>query len=627
MSRVLLTVLGLLFASPARAQAPISYTLSFPEPEHRWLQVEAVFSGIGSGPLQLQMSRSSPGRYALHEFAKNVYDVAVVDGAGHAVQVSRPNPHEWDVTGHDGTVRVAYKVYGDRVDGTYLGIDSTHAHINMPATLMWARGLDERPVQVRFEPPPGAEWCAATQLHPGADAMTFTAPNLQYLMDSPVELGHFVTRTFRAGPLSNAGTGAHAVFHIALHHDGTGADADRLTADVQKIARAEGAIFGEFPAYDVGSYTILLDLLPYAAGDGMEHRNSTVITFPGALRNPAERRFILSAIAHEMFHGWNVERIRPKSIEPFNFEDANMSGELWLAEGFTNYFEPLVQARTGLVDLSDTATAFAAVINEVTLGPGRLVRTAEDMSRLAPLVDAARSVDRTDWDNTFISYYTWGEAIGLGLDLTLRDRTGGRVTLDDVMRAMWVKYGKAGGRREGYVDNPYTLADARDTLAEVSGDRNFADDFFARYIQGHEAVDYRRLLECAGLILRPAKPARASIGRLRIEFSPDGRVAAPVPVGSPAYKAGLEQDDRLLSLDGEEISSLERLNAVLDRCKPGTTVIVRFLRRGATVSRPLTLEPDPQQEIVPLESTGATLPPAQQQFREAWLGSAPGTKH
>src|SRR5262245_13171331 len=119
--------------------APVAYRLSFPQPEHRWMQVEVTFPDVPSGVLQVRMSRSSPGRYALHEFAKNVYNVRVTDMAGLPLTVSRPNLHGWDISGHSGSVRVTYDIFGDLVDGTYLGIDSTHAHINMPSALMWAR--------------------------------------------------------------------------------------------------------------------------------------------------------------------------------------------------------------------------------------------------------------------------------------------------------------------------------------------------------------------------------------------------------------------------------------------------------------------------------------------------------
>src|SRR4051812_17388625 len=189
-------VLTLTAAANAFAQAPISYQLSFPEPEHRWMQVELTLADLPAAPLELHMSRASPGRYALHEFAKNVFDVRMTDTAGASLRATHTTPHVWVVAEHPATVQVSYRVFGDRTDGTYVSVDPAHAHINMPAALMWARGLDDRPVTVRFEQPGGSQravdgragpWRVATQLFPGPDVQTFTAPNLQYLMDSPSE--------------------------------------------------------------------------------------------------------------------------------------------------------------------------------------------------------------------------------------------------------------------------------------------------------------------------------------------------------------------------------------------------------------------------------------------------------
>src|SRR5688572_2902374 len=204
-----------------RAQSVVSYTLTFAEREQRIMQVEATFTDAPAGPLQLRMSRSSPGRYALHEFAKNVFDVHATDASGTPLPIDQVSPHQWDVTGHSGEVRLTYRVFGNRVDGTYLGVDRAHAHINMPAAIMWARGFDERPISIRFHPPAGASWSVATQLLPGRDALTFTAPNLQYLMDSPTELSDFALRTFTVPD-----GGRTPVFRVAVHHSGSDAELD-----------------------------------------------------------------------------------------------------------------------------------------------------------------------------------------------------------------------------------------------------------------------------------------------------------------------------------------------------------------------------------------------------------------
>jgi predicted metalloprotease with PDZ domain len=616
-----LSLVGVLVLLPvvAAAQAPVAYRLSFPQPEHRWMQVEVTFNDVPEGVLQLRMSRSSPGRYAIHEFAKNVYNVTVTDTSGNPLTVAHPNPHQWDVTGHSGNVRVAYHVFGDRVDGTYLAVDSTHAHINMPAALMWARGFELRGATVRFEPPTGSSWKVATQLLPGPDPLTFTAPNLQYLMDSPSEFSAFSLRTFQ---IANAP--GNASFRVAVHHQGNDVELDAFARDVQKIVAEARHVFGEYAAFEGNTYTFIGDYLPWAGGDAMEHRNSTFLSSPTSIRN--NRIGLLGSVAHEFFHSWNVERIRPRSLEPFNFEDANMSGELWLAEGFTNYYEWLLMIRAGLVDLGGYAENAAGTINTVTLSPGRLIRSAVEMSQFAPFVDAATSIDRTNFDSTFISYYTWGEAIGLALDLSLRDKTDSKVTLDHFMRALWQKHGKPGGRLPGYVDNPYTLADVRNALAEVAGDPAFADDFFARYIEGHQVADYTRLLARAGLALRPRSPGQGYAGDLRLQDERGiVRVAAPVPFGSPAYAAGLERDDLILSIGGAPASSVAEVERIIRTRRPGDTIPLILERRGQQVTSTLRLIADPTAELVPAEQAGPPLTPAQRRFRDTWLGSAERT--
>jgi len=598
------------------AQAPVAYRLQFPEREHRLMQVDITFADVPAGPLQLRMSRTSPGRYALHEFAKNVFDVRITDAGGRPLSVSRPNPHQWDVTGHSGEVRVSYKVFGDRVDGTYLGIDSTHAHINMPSALMWARGLETRSATVRFEPPSGTSWRVATQLTPGRDAFTYSAPNLQYLMDSPSEFSAFALRTFTVSDQART-----PVFRVAVHHAGTDAELDALARDVEAIVRETRFVFGEYPAFENNTYTFIADYLPWASSDGMEHRNSAILTSSSSLRSG--RLDLLDTISHEFFHAWNVERIRPRSLEPFNFEEANMSGELWLAEGFTSYYGPLVLKRAGLFSVGEFVQEIGNAVDRVLAAPGRQIRSAVEMSQFAPFVDAATSMDPTAFDNTFLSYYTWGEGIGLGLDLTLRDRSDGRVTLDDFMRALWTRFGKPGSRVPGYVDTPYTMADLKTTLAEVSGDAPFATDFFARYIEGREVVDYTRLLARAGFILRPAASGRGFMGAIPLRDGTRGvRIAAAVPFGSPAYAAGLERDDVIASIGGMRVTRADEVDRAITSRKPGESVQVTFERRGESVTSTIRLGEDPRRMLVPAEQAGQPLSEPQRRFRDAWLSSA-----
>jgi predicted metalloprotease with PDZ domain len=624
MFSLLLRVLVLIaFSVPAWAQGqPIEYTLSFPAPEHRWMQVDVRFPNVPAGPLQVRMARTSPGRYALHEFAKNVFDVAIVNGKGQPLIATRPDPHQWDVSNHDGTVLITYKVFGDRTDGTYLGVNEVHAHINIPAALMFARGWFERPARVRFVQPPGKQWKVATQLFPTSDPLVFTAPNIHYLMDSPTDFSNFTLREFVVQD-GRKRSGPPPTIRIALTHDGTDAEADAFAKDVERIVRETIPIFGELPDFETNTYTFLSTYLPWASGDGMEHRNSTSLTSSGALRNPNQRQGILGTVAHEFFHAWNMERIRSAGVEPFDFEAADMSDDLWLGEGFTNYFDGLVQARAGITTLDQFAGELANVINAVTLSPGRMFRSAVDMSRLAPFVDAAASIDRTAWPNLFISYYTYGQAIGLGLDLSLRDRSNAQVTGDQFMNTLWTQFGRPGQKEPGKVATTYSIDGLKETLAKVSGDRTFTNDFFTKFVEGREVVDYTRLLGRAGFVVRRRAPGRAFAGQVSLQPAGSAvRVAGLVPWESPLYKAGVAQDDQLVNLGGVDLGSPNAWDEALSKRKPGERVPLRFVRRsGETVNTTIALEEDPRVEVVLIEKSGGTLTDDQRRFRDSWLGS------
>jgi predicted metalloprotease with PDZ domain len=591
-----------------RSEAGVAYTFRFPEPEHHWMAVDAAFSGLPAGPLELRMSRSSPGRYSLHEFAKNVYDVEAEDAGGARVNVTRSDDSGWLIAAHPAAVTVHYKVFGDTLDGTYLAIDRSHAHINMPAAVMWARGLDDRPLTLTFVPPAGVRWQPATQLVPDSGRGTFSAPNLQYLMDSPVELGPLAVRSF---------TVDGQTIRFAVHHEGSDSDVDAFAADLQKVVSAERDVFGELATFEPGSYTFLADYLPYARADGMEHRNSTVLTSASAIRS--NRSGLLVSAAHEFFHSWNVERIRPRSLEPFDFDRTNMSGELWLAEGFTQYYQTIAVSRAGLADLRVTVDNFSDLVRTVFREPGHRVRSAEEMSRMASFTDGGRPVDRTNWDNTFTSYYQIGGALALALDLSLRERSDGRVTLDDFMRAMWRVHGRPVPPRPGYVGQPYTSEDAEQRLADVSGDRAFASDFFKQYVRGPDTPDFAALLEPAGLVLRRQNPGRAWWGDVELQAGP--RIARTPLSTTPAYKAGLDVGDEIRQIDEARTAVPDDIAAALRKHRPGDTIAVGFVdRTGAQRSTNVTLEEDPGLELIPVEAAGRTPSPAQRAFRDRWLG-------
>jgi predicted metalloprotease with PDZ domain len=439
-------------------------------------------------------------------------------------------------------------------------------------------------------------------------------------MDSPLEASRFEWRTFRPEPV--AGTdGVSPALALAVH--GAAADdVDRLVAGLRRVVSAEGAVFGEYPRYEGGRYTFLADALPWAVGDGMEHRNSTVLTTSaGATGGPGS---LLDIAAHEFIHSWNVERIRPRSLEPFDFDSGNMSGELWLAEGVTTYYAALASHRAGVSSTADFLHSMARLLDDVVTSPSRGLRSAVDMSRMAPLVDGAAPTERTNLNLTFVSYYTYGAVLGLGFDLAIREHTGGARSLDDFMRAMWAVHGRPGGARPGYVDHPYTTTDIVDRLAEVTRDRGFAERLVGAYVQGRGLMDYARLLSRAGIVMRQRQPRRATLGLVGFKGSSDGlHVGGPVPDDSPIAAAGLGEDDRLLAIDGRDVPDVSTLERVLSRYGPGDTITLRVQGRGEPTARDakVALAPDPRIELVTVEDAGGRLDDSQRAFRDAWLGA------
>ena len=299
----------------------------------------------------------------------------------------------------------------------------------------------------------------------------------------------------------------------------------------------------------------------------------------------------------------------------------NISSELWVAEGFTQYYGPLILGRAGLLTQEETLAQFANTINDVNASPGRRVRFAPDMSRLAAFVDRASAADATNWPNTYLSYYTFGAAIGLGLDLDLRDRTDGKVTLDDYMRALWTKYGKAPAA-PGVVATPYTPVDLEATLAEVAGSISFAREFFERYVNGPELVEYGMLLKRMGLVWRPRYPGRAWMGDLPTTSADAGaRVVSAARGGTPAYDAGFGEGDVITSIGATPVKNGIEVTKAVEAAKPGDRLEVTFIRAGKERKATVVLRNEPTRELVTRESLGETPTPEELKMRAAWLGS------
>jgi predicted metalloprotease with PDZ domain len=297
---IFLTTILSLLAAAAFAQGKVEYEISFPNAAHHEAEITVTFTGVPTGkPLEVRMSRSSPGRYSAQEFSKNVYSVRATDGNGAALSFTRPNPTQWNIVGHKGKVQINYTLFGDLGSGTFTGIDASMAHLSIPATFMWARGMENAPVTIRFRGLP--EWKVATQLVPTADPQVFTAPHMQYFMDSPTMLANFRLREW---PIQS--NGKTYTIRLAINDPvASDAEVDEFAEMCKKIVAEQNAIFGEAPDFDFGTYTFISNYVPQIGGDGMEHRNSTSLTSSRSIKGSP--RGNLSTVSHEYFHARTIQ--------------------------------------------------------------------------------------------------------------------------------------------------------------------------------------------------------------------------------------------------------------------------------------------------------------------------------
>jgi predicted metalloprotease with PDZ domain len=570
-----------------------TYVISFDNAVHHEATVHATFTNLKSDEVEFKMSRTSPGRYALHEFMKNVYGVKVTDGKGTVLETTRPDPYSWHVKGHDGTIKVSYILFANRCDGTYAQIDETHAHLNMPATFIYVPNLENDEMQVTFKVREDLNWKVATQLR-HLEGNTYSARDLQYFMDSPTEISDHSVRSFDVDGQT---------VNFALHHNGTEAEFDTYFEKVKKVVLQEKAVYGELPNYDYGEYWFLACYIPNASGDGMEHRNSTIITSTRSLAEGGMERNIGTA-AHEFFHCWNVERMRPQSLEPFNFEEANMSGELWFAEGFTSYYTSLMLRRAGLMSQKEYVESLSGTFNYVWNSPARQFFNPIEMSYQAPFVDAARSVDPVNRGNTFISYYSYGSVLGLALDLSLREK---QLNLDDFMKLVWNRFGKN--------EKPYTVKDLNATLNEFAG-KEFGDRFFNNYIYKSGMPDMKRLFDNMGIALTQDNSKVSFGASVR-----DGKIYENPTMGSSAYKASLENGDKIIKVGSFTLSKDLVFNTVINKFKPNDEVKVVYERLGNPREALVSLQESASYTIALFETSGLELDDKRKAKRDAWLNS------
>jgi len=597
-------------SSMAQTSAPLSsdiaFTVSMSKAYTHLLEVEMRVQIPANlqvpNETDLVMPVWTPGSYLIREFERHVQDFAA-DANGRALDWAKVNKNTWRVkTSGVRQWRATYRVYANELSVRTSELNSDHAFWNNAALLMYREGSINAPATLRILPAPG--WKIATGL-PAVDGQpnTFRAENFDVLYDSPVECSNFKQIDFEVRGVPH---------RIVIDGEGN-YDQKRMLAGVQKIVETETALFGDLPYHD---YTFILHLRANTGG-GLEHLNSTALGFRrnGFAKEEGYRSF-WSLVAHEFFHLWNVKRIKPDALGPFDYTKENYTRLLWVAEGITDYYGQLMLRRAGLISDQTYLDQLAKRIEDFQNTPGRLEMSAEESS-----FDTWIKFYRPDENsvNSAISYYDKGELLGLLLDLDIRRRTHGAKSLDDVMRYLYDEFFKKGRN--------YTPADVQRACELMAGAS--LDQFFSRYVRGREELPYDEMLAAAGLQLEQAgipiggsgldTPVRvkAFLGA-DLEQTGDRLLITHVRAGTPAYEQGLNANDQIVALDGARVTK-ETFEARIAEKKPGDTVrvmVFRFddlrtfdIRLGSHVDAPF--------RILPL----AQASDEQKRIYQAWLGA------
>ena len=540
-------------ASHAQTTTPdISFTVSMSQPWTHLLEVEMrVDKTPNSNEVDLVMPVWTPGSYMIREFERHVQDFVADDGARRSFEWTKIDKNTWRVkTNRARQLRVTYRVYANELTVRTNELNSNHAFWNNAALLMYPNGFLTAPSTLRVKPANG--WRVATGLPAVAGQQnTFRAENFDILYDSPFEVSDFKELKFEV----------RGVPHRIVIDGAGNYNPVRLQREVQKIVEAEIALFGDIPYHD---YTFILHLRSNTGG-GLEHLNSTALGFRRfAFEDDAGYRRFDSLVAHEFFHLWNVKRIRPDALGPFDYTKENYTKLLWVAEGITEYYGQLILRRAGLVSDQFYLAHLASQIQDMQNSPGRLLMSAEEASFNAWIKEYRPDENSV---NSQISYYDKGELLGLLLDLEIRRRTNNAKSLDDVMRMLYADFYKR--------SRNYSPADFQKVCETIAG--GSLEQFFARYVRGREELPYNEFLAAAGLQLSTTgegemmvQPAFSYLGA-DLEEANGIVTVTSVHAGTPAYEQGLNAKDQILALDGVRVN--QELLETLIRQKPIGSVI------------------------------------------------------
>jgi predicted metalloprotease with PDZ domain len=582
-------------SSAQTAPEPIRYTLSFPAPQTHYVDVTASVPTGRRASVDLMMAVWTPGSYLVREYARNVEAVAAFGADGRALAVDKSKKNHWTVvTGGVPSITLKYRVYCREMSVRTNWVEDGFALLNGAPTFITLADLTPRPHEIVINPAAGWKRSITALADLGGGEHRYRAPDYDTLVDSPIIIGNPAVYDFVVDGKKHSlvNVGESGVF-----------DGARAAKDLQTIVEQDRKTWGSLP-YD---RYIFFNMITESGG-GLEHKNSTVLmTNRWSTRTRRAYLSWLQLASHEYFHAWNVKRLRPAELGPFDYENENITRSLWIVEGFTDYYADLQVERAGLQTRDEYFEDLSNTIELLQSTPGRLVQPVELAS-----FDAWIKYYRPDENsnNASVSYYTKGTVIAFLLDAKIRKATNGAKTLDDVMKQAYQKYSGPKG---------YTPDEFRAVAEHVAGID--LRPFWQMAVDGTAELDYSEALAAFGLGFkappaassnRPSKPwlgisTRVDNGRL---------VIVQVERDSPADVAGLGVDDEILAIDDFRVRA-DRLENRLEQYQTGDIVSVLVARREQLQRVQVTFGSAPSKSwrLEPIPSATDT----QRQLLDGWL--------
>lgn len=589
----------------AKAQVKIGFEVSFKEPQAHYAEVQMNISGLAKEYVDVKMPVWTPGSYLIREFEKSV-EGFTASASGKVLKVQKVRKNIWRVfSARANDIKINYRVYAFEISVRTAFIDESHAFLSPTGIFMYPEGMIKSSSTVKIIP--FNTWSKVSTGLPPVAGQTFTykASDFDILFDSPIEVGNQDVFEFTAS----------GVRHEVAMYGGGNYDKEKLKVDMAKIVEQETAVYGENP----NKYYLFIVHNFARGGGGLEHLNSTTL---GASRDAykTEKGYkgFLSLVAHEYHHLWNVKRLRPVALGPFDYDNENYTTNLWVAEGFTSYYENKYILRAGFDDANGFVNGLAGGIATVLNTPGAKVQSASASSYDAWIIGYRPNENSK---NVAISYYNKGEVIGILMDLEIINATKGAKSLDDVMKAMYLQCKTL---KRGYTDSEFKAM-----VEKISG-ISFTN-FWAKYVNGVDDAEYVKYFGYAGVNVStenatPDKPVTGASAQL----TNDGLAVTSTTRASAAWDAGLNVNDVIVQIDGvtidEAISTL-KLRApqvsleslpVIAKKQIGDVLRLKVKRDGIEKEISLTLKANPSVRLKATIDESAS--PAQKVVLAKWLG-------